>query len=125
MSYATIKIIHVSSVIVSYLLFSLRSMWMLQGSAAMQRRWVKVMPHVVDTVLLISAITLAIRINQDPIHDSWLSAKVGGLVLYIVLGMTALKYGKTRKMRILALIAAQIVFLYIVLVALTKSPMPF
>lgn len=125
MSYATIKIIHVGSVIVSYLLFSLRSMWMLQGSAAMQRRWVKVMPHVVDTVLLISAITLAIRINQDPIHDSWLSAKVGGLVLYIVLGMTALKYGKTRKMRILALIAAQIVFLYIVLVALTKSPMPF
>lgn len=125
MSYATIKIIHVGSVIVSYLLFSLRSMWMLQGSAAMERRWVKVMPHVVDTVLLISAITLAIRINQDPIHDSWLSAKVGGLVLYIVLGMTALKYGKTRKMRILALIAAQIVFLYIVLVALTKSPMPF
>jgi uncharacterized membrane protein SirB2 len=76
MSYATIKLIHVSSVIVSYLLFSLRSMWMLQGSAAMRQRWVKVMPHVVDTVLLISAITLAIRIDQDPIHNSWLSAKV-------------------------------------------------
>jgi uncharacterized membrane protein SirB2 len=117
--------IHVGSVIVSYLLFSLRSMWMLRGSAAMQQRWVKVMPHVVDTVLLISAITLAIRINQDPIHDSWLSAKVGGLLLYIVLGMTALKYGKTRKTRILALIAAQLVFLYIVLVALTKNSMPF
>lgn len=125
MSYATIKMIHVSSVIVSYLLFSLRSMWMLQGSAVMQQRWVKVMPHVVDTVLLVSAITLAVRINQDPIHDSWLSAKVGGLLLYIVLGMTALKYGKTRKTRILALIAAQVVFLYIVLVALTKNPLLF
>jgi uncharacterized membrane protein SirB2 len=125
MSYATIKLIHVSSVIVSYLLFSLRSMWMLQGSAAMRQRWVKVMPHVVDTVLLISAITLAIRIGQDPIHDSWLSAKVVGLLLYIVLGMTALKYGKTRKTRILALIAAQAVFLYIVLVALTKNPLLF
>lgn len=125
MSYAAIKLIHVSSVIVSYLLFSLRSMWMLQGSAAMQQRWVKVMPHVVDTVLLISAITLAIRIDQDPIHDSWLSAKVVGLLLYIVLGMTALKYGKTRKTKILALIAAQAVFLYIVLVALTKNPLLF
>jgi uncharacterized membrane protein SirB2 len=125
MSYAAIKLIHVSSVIVSYLLFSLRGMWMLQGSAAMQQRWVKVMPHVVDTVLLISAITLAIRIDQDPIHDSWLSAKVVGLLLYIVLGMMALKYGKTRKTRILALVAAQVVFLYIVLVALTKNPMPF
>jgi uncharacterized membrane protein SirB2 len=125
MSYATIKLIHVSSVIVSYLLFSLRSMWMLQVSAAMRQRWVKVMPHVVDTVLLISAITLAIRIDQDPIHNSWLSAKVVGLLLYIVLGMTALKYGKTRKTRILALIAAQAVFLYIVLVALTKNPLLF
>ena len=125
MSYATIKLIHVSSVIVSYLLFSLRSMWMLQGSAAKRQRWVKVMPHVVDTVLLISAITLAIRIDQDPIHNSWLSAKVVGLLLYIVLGMTALKYGKTRKTRILALIAAQAVFLYIVLVALTKNPLLF
>jgi uncharacterized membrane protein SirB2 len=125
MSYATIKLIHVSSVIVSYLLFSLRSMWMLQGSAAIRQRWVKVMPHVVDTILLISAITLAIRIDQDPIHNSWLSAKVVGLLLYIVLGMTALKYGKTRKTRILALIAAQAVFLYIVLVALTKNPLLF
>jgi len=125
MSYATIKLIHVSSVIVSYLLFSLRSMWMLQGSAAMRQRWVKVMPHVVDTVLLISAITLAIRIDQDPIHNSWLSAKVVGLLLYIVLGMTALKYGKTRKTRILALCAAQAVFLYIVMVALTKNPLLF
>jgi uncharacterized membrane protein SirB2 len=98
---------------------------MLQGSAAMRQRWVKVMPHVVDTVLLISAITLAIRIDQDPIHNSWLSAKVVGLLLYIVLGMTALKYGKTRKTRILALIAAQAVFLYIVLVALTKNPLLF
>jgi uncharacterized membrane protein SirB2 len=125
MSYAAIKMIHVSSVIVSYLLFSLRSIWMLQDSAARQQRWVKIMPHVVDTVLLVSATALAIRINQDPIHDSWLSAKVGGLLLYIVLGMTALKYGKTRKARISALIAAQAVFLYIVLVALTKNPIPF
>jgi len=125
MSYATIKMIHVGSVILSYLLFSLRGMWMLRGSAAMRQRWVKVAPHVVDTVLLISAIALAIRINQDPIHDSWLSAKVGGLLLYIVLGMIALKYGKTRKTRISALISAQAVFLYIVLVALTKNPLPF
>ena len=125
MSYATIKMIHVGSVILSYLLFSLRGMWMLRGSAAMRQRWVKVAPHVVDTVLLISAIALAIRINQDPIHDSWLSAKVGGLLLYIVLGMIALKYGKTRKTRISALISAQAVFLYIVLVALTKNPLLF
>ncbi|MGH8685881.1 MAG: SirB2 family protein [Nitrosospira sp.] len=125
MSYATLKMIHVASVAISYLLFSLRSVWMMQGSTALQQRWVKITPHVVDTVLLTSAIALAIMIHQDPINDSWLSAKVAGLLLYIGLGMMALKYGKTRRARISAWIAAQVVFLYIVLVAVTKNPLLF
>ena len=125
MSYATLKMIHVTSVAISYLLFSLRSVWMMQGSTALQQRWVKITPHVVDTVLLSSAIALAIMIHQDPINDSWLSAKVAGLLLYIGLGMMALKYGKTRKARISAWIAAQVVFFYIVLVAVTKNPLLF
>ncbi|HEX8874132.1 MAG TPA: SirB2 family protein [Nitrosospira sp.] len=122
MSYAALKMIHVTSVVISYLLFSLRSVWMMRGSAALQQRWVKITPHVVDTILLTSAITLAIRIQQDPIHDSWLSAKIAGLLVYIGLGMMALRFGKTRKTRISEWIAAQAAFLYIVLVALTKNP---
>ena len=125
MSYTAIKMIHVSSVIISYLLFSLRSMWMVQGSAALKQRWVKITPHVVDTVLLTSAIALAIRIQQDPIHDPWLGAKVLGLLMYIGLGMTALRFGKTRKAKISACVAAQFVFIYIVLVAVTKNPAVF
>ena len=125
MSYAAIKMIHVSSVIISYLLFSLRSIWMIQESAALKQRWVKITPHLVDTALLASAIALAIPIQQDPIHDSWLSAKVVGLLLYIGLGMMALRFGKTRKAKILACVAAQFVFIYIVLVALTKNPAVF
>lgn len=125
MSYATLKIIHIGSVVISYLLFSLRGIWMVQGSASLQQRWVKITPHVVDTVLLASAIALAIMIQQDPIHDPWLSAKVVGLLLYIGLGMTALRFSKTRKAKIFAWIAAQFVFLYIILVAVTKNPAVF
>jgi uncharacterized membrane protein SirB2 len=122
MSYAALKMIHVASVILSYLLFTLRGAWMIQGSSALQRRWVKIVPHVVDTVLLTSAIALVMTIQQDPLNNSWLSAKVAGLLLYIGLGMVALKRGKTRKVKITAWIAAQGVFFYIVLVALTKNP---
>ena len=125
MSYATLKMIHVTSVIISYLLFSLRGIWMMQGSAALKQRWAKVAPHIVDTVLLTSAIALAVQIDQDPIHDAWLSAKVLGLLLYIGLGMMALRFGKTRSARVSAWIAAQLVFLYIVLVAVTKNPTLF
>ena len=125
MSYAALKMIHVTSIVVSYLLFSMRGVWMMRGSDALQQRWVKITPHIVDTVLLTSAIALAIMIDQDPLNNSWLSAKIAGLLLYIGLGMMALRFGKTRKAKISAWIAAQVVFLYIVLVALTKNPTVF
>ena len=100
MSYATLKMIHVTSVIISYMLFSLRGIWMMQGSLALKQRWAKIGPHLVDTVLLTSAIALAVRIDQDPIHDKWLSAKVLGLLLYIGLAGSALRFGKTRRARV-------------------------
>ncbi len=125
MSYAALKMIHITSVVLSYLLFTLRGIWMVQSSDLLQRRWVKVVPHVIDTVLLTSAIGLAMAIHQSPIKDPWLGAKVAGLLLYIGLGMIALKRGKTRKMKVTALVAAHIAFFYIVLVALTKNPLPF
>lgn len=125
MSYSALKMIHVTSVVISYLLFSLRGIWMMRESAALKQRWVKIAPHIVDTVLLTSAIALAVMLEQDPMHDSWLSAKVLGLLLYIGLGMIALRLGKTHETRISAWIAAQFVFLYIVLVAVTKSPALF
>ncbi|TDI81687.1 MAG: regulator SirB [Betaproteobacteria bacterium] len=125
MSYAALKIIHVISAIFSYLLFTLRGVWMMQDSPILQRRWVKILPHVIDTVLLASAVTLVTMIHQYPGISTWLSAKIGGLLLYIILGMMALRFGKTRKIKTIAWITAQIVFFYIVLVALTKNPSVF
>jgi len=122
MSYAALKIIHVISVIFSYLLFMLRGIWMMQNSSILQRRWVKILPHVIDTVLLASAVTLVTMIQQYPGMSTWLGTKIGGLLLYIILGMMALRFGKSRKIKIISWIAAQIVFFYIVLVALTKNP---
>ena len=124
MDYATIKSVHVASVIASYALFSLRGVWMIGGSARLHARWVRIVPHVVDTVLLGSAITLAVMLRQYPLEAPWLTAKVGGLAVYIVLGMVGLKRGRTRALRIGALIAAQAVFFYIVAVAITRNPWP-
>lgn len=122
MSYAVLKLIHVGSVIVSYALFFLRGVWLMQDSEKLRQRWVKILPHIVDTILLTSAIILAMTIQQNPLDNSWLTAKVAGLLLYIGLGMIAIRFGKTRRIKIMAWTAAQCVFIYIVLVALTKSP---
>src|SRR4051794_21093648 len=124
MEYQLLKAVHVISVASSYALFVTRGVWMLGESAFLRQRWVKIAPHIIDTVLLASAIGLAVLSRQYPFVNGWLTAKVIGLVVYIGLGMVALKHGKTRGVRMGAWIAAQAVFFYIVAVAITRQPLP-
>jgi uncharacterized membrane protein SirB2 len=122
--YSALKSLHLACVVLSGAGFVLRGVWMLQGSPMLARRWVRVLPHVVDSVLLASAIALAAVIGQYPLVHDWLTAKVIGLGAYILLGTIALKRGRTRTMRIAAFCGALLVFAYIVAVALTKSALP-
>ncbi len=121
-AYTTLKALHVGSVATSLVLFVLRGIWMLHTSERLGRRWVRIVPHVVDTVLLASAIALTATIGTDAWTRGWLQAKVTGLIVYIVLGSVALKYGPTRFIRSIAFVAALATFSYIVMVAVTKSP---
>lgn len=91
----------------------------------LQRHWVCIVPHVIDTVLLASAVAMVMMIRQYPFVASWLTAKLIALLAYIGLGMMALRHGATRRTRIAAWLAAQAVFAYIVFVALTRSPLPW
>ena len=120
MSYLALKYVHVSCVVLSYSLFFVRGVWMMRESSLLARPWVKIAPHAIDTVLLVSAIAMAVMIRQYPFSAPWLTAKLVGLIVYIALGMVALKRGKTKRTRMAAWIAAQLVFFYIVAVALTK-----
>ena len=124
MSYLAVKYVHVAAVIVSYCLFVLRGAWMLADSPWLQRRWVRIVPHVNDTVLLVAGIWLATIIGQYPGTAGWLTAKLVALVVYILVGTVAIRRGRTKRVRGAAWIAAQLVFLYIVAVAFTRNPDP-
>ena len=117
-----LKAVHVGSAVLSIAGFVLRGVWMQQDSPLLRARVTRVLPHVVDTVLLLSAIALALRIAQYPFVHAWLTAKVLALLAYIVLGSFALKRGRTRRTRNIAFAAALGVFLYIVAVAIARSP---
>jgi uncharacterized membrane protein SirB2 len=123
--YAILKLIHVSCVVTSYLFFVVRGAWMLRESPLLGQRWVKVAPHIVDTALLASAIAMAVSIRQYPLVAGWLTAKVVALLVYIGMGVFALRLGRSRSVRITAWLAAQAVFFYIVAVALTRNPQPW
>lgn len=122
MPYLAIKHLHVTCVVLSISLFLLRANFALWRPERLQEKTWRIAPHIVDTVLLGSALTLAWQSSQYPFVQSWLTAKVLALCLYIVLGAIALKRAQTRRGKLLATFAATGCFAYIVAVAISRSP---
>ncbi|SEG77281.1 SirB2 family protein [Marinobacterium lutimaris] len=119
--YIALKHFHLTTVALTILLFLFRSALMLWYSKGLNWRWVRVVPHVIDTLLLLSGIGLMFLIQQYPLVNGWLTAKVVGLLLYILFGTVALKRGRTRKIRYVALLGALLSLGYLVSVARTHS----
>ena len=119
-----VRSIHLMTLTITIAGFVLRGYWMMTESALLHAKPVRILPHVNDTVLLVSAVSAGVLIGQYPFVNGWLTAKILGAVAYIVCGAIALTYGKTRQARIGFFIAALACFGYVVLVALTKNPLP-
>jgi len=117
----SLKIIHVTFAAVSFAGFFIRGIWMLGDSTLLQQRWVKISPQIVDTVLLTSAIVLAVQLRLSPMAQPWLMAKIIALLAYISVGLVALRFGRSKRVRLFAWLLGLLIFLYIVSVALSKS----
>jgi len=120
-----LKFVHIACVILSGTGFFIRGIWMIRGSPRLHDKWVRVLPHIIDTTLLVSAILLALQNQQYPFVHGWLTAKVLALVAYIIIGAIGLKYGRTRKIRVISWFVAMTIYLYIILVALTRQVLPY
>lgn len=117
------RTVHLITMTVTICGFVLRGIWMLQESPLLKALPVRILPHVNDTVLLVSAVWAGAIIGQYPFVNAWLTAKILGTLAYIVLGAIALTYGKTRQIRVRAFAGALICFTYVVGVAATKNPL--
>jgi uncharacterized membrane protein SirB2 len=118
-----LKLIHVTCAFVSIAGFALRGYWMAVDNPLLQHRVAKVLPHVIDTLLLGSALTLLMVLQLSPLTQPWLSAKIIALLLYIGLGMVALRFGQSKKIKVSACLLALLTAGYMVSVAYTKSPL--
>lgn len=123
--FESLKTTHIICAVLSIGGFSLRGYWMLSGNALLERRMSKTLPHIVDTLLLGSAVAMLFIWQTSPFAFSWLTAKVIALLLYIGLGMVALRFGKNKQIRSVAWLLALLVAAYIVSVALSKSALGF
>jgi uncharacterized membrane protein SirB2 len=123
LDYAVVKAIHLAAAALSFAGFFARGLASLAGAAWVQSRAARSVPHVVDTVLLASALVLAGMLRLNPFVTPWLMAKIGALVVYIGLGVVALRPRQRRWIRVATWLSALCVFGYIVLVAVTKNPL--
>ena len=120
--YLALKHLHLTFVILSLLAFVLRGIWLFTGSGMLTKKWVKILPHFISTILLASGIAVAVNLGISPGNQPWLMAKIIGLIIYIALGVATFKVanpGARKTLWVLALL----VFAYIVSVALTKTPL--
>lgn len=118
--------IHGLAVVLSLIGFILRGIWMLKDSPRLKARWVKITPHVVDTVLLISALVASyLMFWRYGVNPDYVTVMMVGLVAYIVLGLIALRLGKTKAIRGSAWVLAIVLFLYISAAGGMKTATPF
>ena len=121
--YPQIKFVHVLCVILSGSLFALRGMLMLAGSRLSHHAALRFASYAIDTTLLTAALMLVTILHQYPFVQAWLTVKVLLLVVYIVLGVFALRRGRTRRVRAICYVAALAVFAAIIGVALAHNPL--
>jgi uncharacterized membrane protein SirB2 len=123
MPFEWLKLLHVGSALLSISGFGLRGYWMLTGDPRLRFRPARLLPHILDTVLLASAIGMLVMLRANPFAFPWLTAKIAALLCYIGLGMVAFRFGKSRRVRVTAFGMALLTAAYIVAVAVTKSPL--
>ncbi len=118
-----IKLIHLTFVLLSIFSFVGRVILSETHPAILKQKIFKISPHVIDTLLLISGITLVFQGGWLSMEYGWIIAKIVALVGYICLGVIVMRNRGT--VRWLAFAGAIICFIYIALVAVTKNALFF
>lgn len=123
--YEMVKHIHLTAIGLSVLLFLLRFVLTLTASPMLEKKWLKIVPHIVDTLLLLSAATLCVLIQQYPLVDAWVTEKLLGLLMYVFMVVLALKLARNGFMRVIGLVGAISWIAYAGVVAVSKQPLLF
>jgi uncharacterized membrane protein SirB2 len=121
--YEAAKLIHVSCAALSITGFIARFPLALRSAPLLKRRWLRMAPHINDTLLLAAGIVMLVLAQLDPLRLDWLRTKIVLLAVYILLGMVALRPAFSRTIRQLAFVLALATFGYIIAVAMTRNPL--
>ena len=115
------KHLHMTLALLSVLLFTLRFAWLLMNSDQLNKKWVKIAPHVIDTFLLAIGIGMAVKLSINPFEQLWLGEKILAVVAYIFTAFYTLKLAKNNTMRIIGYLGALGWIMLVVRIAISKE----
>jgi uncharacterized membrane protein SirB2 len=124
LNYADLRALHVTCAALSVAMFIFRLLLSVRGIDYRSLGALRWLPHAVDSVLLLSALTLVALSGQYPFVQGWLTMKVLLLPLYIIAAALALDMKRQPAMRRVAGLAACLLLAQIIAVALTRDPFP-
>lgn len=105
----------------SIALFVLRGGFAVLAARPLPQRIWKVLPQIVDSLLLAMGIWLAVLLRLDPFRVTWLGVKILCVIGYIVLGVLAFRLQRPRWLRFVLFAGAILLFAFIVSIAIFQD----
>lgn len=116
-----LKHLHMTIAVISILLFTFRFALTLVNSNKLSLKWLKIAPHIIDTLLLGLGIALAIKLSLNPAEQLWLAEKIFAVLAYVFTGYYTLKLARNRTMQIIGFLGALGWVMLIVRIAISKE----
>lgn len=122
--YVGLLMLHKLAVLFSIIGFFGRGIGHIFNQQWVTKKPVKILPHVIDTLLIVSALGI-VWVTGFQFSDPWILAKIIGVLVYVGLGLMAFRFAKTRAQKALYWLLALAVLFYLVAVAMQKQVWPF
>jgi len=116
-----LKSIHVICAYATGLGFLFRGILILNHSSIAGHKLSRVLPHVIDTCLLLSGLTMLYLWSISPLEHQWLLAKIVALFIYILFGLLMIRWGTNSRRQWIGLLGGLLTYIYIVGAAHGKS----
>ena len=122
--YASLLLLHKLAVLTSIVVFFARGLGLIYNREWVKRKPVKIVPHIVDTLLIASAIGIVV-VTPFAFSEPWILLKLIGVLVYVVLSAVVFKIAQSRVQRALFWVLNLAVLFFLVAVAVEKQAWPF
>ncbi|KGJ91056.1 SirB2 family protein [Thalassotalea sp. ND16A] len=116
-----VKNFHMFLAALSVALFTFRFALLMTNPDKLKQKWLKICPHVIDTLLFTLGIIMMVTYSLYPGQVDWMTEKLVAVVAYIFTGYYTLKLARNNTMRVIGYLGAMGWVILVARIAMTKQ----